>query len=490
MDREYFLNKAVSLPAVQLFIAIYKEIITLEDLIQIGKVDSIKIDQIMVMMAKRKELLEKTEFEGKAEELFHAITNGIVTLPDLISTSSLPLTERQIIQKLIQGWKLQEDDFWKKNKDTLDGLKEIVALNPAGTYFMEAIRLIEEKQGKSDDIITKLQISTNSFTPEVIRNYLQSNIITMEDLLKVGVPSNIVTKINSSDSLVGTQLDLGDRPDCLPDGFTEVYFWGGPGSGKTSALAALLSTASNSTKFSLDLAQGPGFNYMVQLTNVFCDSVAILPGLNNVEDTQYLPFALKKRGESNSRSVSLIELSGEIFQCFFYKIANKPFPTESHQETFDLLTQYLSSDNPKMHFFFIDCNNNNRPDAYGHRQSDYLNAAAIYFRDNDIFKDKTQAIYVVLTKSDLMECQKHERKEYLQSYLQNNGYTNLVDSLRSRCEESSINGKRLLGIEFTLGDVYFGKLCNFDSTTAENMMDILMNRIKPQRNSISNWFNS
>ncbi len=88
-----------------------------------------------------------------------------------------------------------------------------------------------------------------------------------------------------------------------------------------------------------------------------------------------------------------------------------------------------------------------------------------------------------------MECEKSERVNQLNGHLQNNNFTSFVNSLRSRCNENSINGKRILGTHFALGKVYFQQMCEFDSETSRNIIDILMRRIAPKEQSILDVFN-
>ncbi|HRQ30847.1 MAG TPA: hypothetical protein PLU49_12270, partial [Saprospiraceae bacterium] len=319
-----------------------------------------------------------------------------------------------------------------------------------------------------------------------IAAYLKDEIIKENDLQNAGVPIEI---INSLDKILLPNLQLGRTPDSIPGGYTEVYFWGIPGSGKTCALAAVLSHA-DSLGY-LEIAQGPGYDYMIKLKNIFKNSISFLPAASPVDTTQYLPFTLKKPKEKYYRSVSLIELSGEIFQCFFYKNANKPLPTQQHEETFNSLIRFLNGGNRKIHFFFVDYDVDNNPDADGYCQSDYLNAAATFFNDkkNNLFRKTTDAIYIVLTKSDLMPCEKSERVHQLKAYFDTNNFLSFVNSLRSKCEENSINGKRILGTPFALGKVYFQQMCDFDPETAKNIIDILIRRITPQKQSILDVFN-
>jgi hypothetical protein len=248
----------------------------------------------------------------------------------------------------------------------------------------------------------------------------------------------------------------------------------------------------------LSIATGPGYLYANQLKNIFTDDGAandFLPAPSPVETTQYLPFSLKSPKENGSRSVSLIELSGEIFKCFFYKNANNPFPTEKHEITFNSLHEFLKSNNRKIHFFFIDYDRANRPDKFGLKQSDYLNAASTYFQNNSVFGNNTDAIYVVLTKSDLLldengsSVDTEKRVQYAKNYLNENNYVAFINTLKNNCKKHSINGGRLTVEPFSLGKVYFKEICDFDGTSAANIVDILMERIAGSKKSILDYFN-
>ena len=144
-----------------------------------------------------------------------------------------------------------------------------------------------------------------------------------------------------------------------------------------------------------------------------------------------------------------------------------------------------------MHFFFVDYDVENKPDPAGYCQSDYLSAAALFFNDkqNNIFNNTTVAIYIVLTKSDLMPCEKEDRVHQMKEYLRDNNYLAFVNSLRSKCEKYSINAKKILGTPFSLGKVYFNDMCAFDPESATNIIDILNRRIKPKKESILDFFN-
>lgn len=429
---------------------------------------------------------------NNAEILFNAIDYGIVTLEELRNTGNLDASIRREITALIKQRDKKEEDFWEHAKHTEQGCKEYLTKFPVGKFVYEAnnqITVFEKERSKNkkerEALINRVKMNPNSFPPDMIQEFLDNNIISKYDLLEFGIPEEVINRLNN----IETPLPkLGETPDSIPDGYTEVYFWGIPGSGKTCALAAVLSTA-NKLGY-LEIARGPGYDYMLQLQNMFSNKISILPGPSPVDTTQYLPFTLKKPDERFYRSVSLIELSGEIFQCFLYKNANKKLKP-GHEKTFDSLIRFLNGKNRKIHFFFIDYNKGNKPDSDGYCQSDYLNAAATFFNDkqNNLFSKTTDAIYIVLTKSDLIPCEKSERLNHIKDHLQSNNFLAFVNSLRSKCKENSINDNRLLSTNFALGKVYFEQICEFEMETASNIIDILMRRIDPQKQSILDVFN-
>lgn len=433
-----------------------------------------------------------------AEQLYEHILKSIVTLDELKSTELLNANKRRIIQNKLDELRISDNNDWERYKYGAEtDLREYISKYPNGIHVEEAKRKIDQieidrqrNQTLKQEILSRITKNPNSYTPGMIESYLLNGTITKSDLLGCGIPANIVNRLENFQQ---PRLDLGQTPKSIPNGYTEVYFWGNPGSGKTCALAAVLKTAEK--KGYLEIAPGPGYQYMTLLKNIFYKDEAFLPTPSPVEITQYLPFVLKKT-KKKPRSVSLIELSGEIFQSFFRKNANMPQISPQHEETFNSIINFLSGPNRKIHFFFIDYEKENGTDSYGFKQSDYLSAASTFFKNNDIFGQTTDAIYLVITKSDLMpfednDAQKlyKQRIEYIRQHFINHDFTAFINTLQNRCKQHSINAGVLPFEPFSLGKVYFQQICNFDSSSAERIIDILIDRIPPSRNSILDIFN-
>lgn len=440
--------------------------------------------------------------ELSAEDLAKSIKQGIVKLDELRRTERLDGTKRSAISKLLKAAEQADDNAWETvrfgNEITI---ADWISKNPGNKHIQDAEdrinslraereRIESQKQGLLDNI----RHNPNIYNPIEIRDFLSNGTITEQELRDYcNVPQSA---INNLDNIKAPTLHLGKTPDSIPDGYTEVYFWGYKGSGKTCALGAILHMAY--IKGYLNIAKGPGNRYAYNLTHIFSDDGAandFLPAPTPLDTTQYLPFTLKKPSESRTRSVSLIELSGEVFQCFAHIITGEPFPTHSHEMTFNYLNSFLKSNNRKMHFFFIDFDKENKTDDNGMKQSDYLAAASNYFKINDVFGKTSDAIYVVLTKSDLMRddagnpVKREKWMEYAKQNLNGPNYISFINTLRDICKKYSINGGKLTVEPFSLGKVYFNEICDFDGTSAERIVEILMDRIAGTRKSILDVLN-
>lgn len=437
-----------------------------------------------------------------AEQLVNFIKQSIVTLDELRKTGSLDNSKRVTILKLLKANEQADDAAW----ETVRYGNEITIIdwmnsNPGNKHIKEAkdrIKFLQQAREKiknqKQDFLDNIRRNPNKYTVNQIREFLNNGNVSEQELSEYcNVPQSAIENL---DHVKKPILSLGTTPDTIPNGYTEVYFWGYKGSGKTCALGAILHMAEQ--KGYLNIASGSGNKYATQIKNIFSDDGKandFLPAPSPVETTQYLPFTLKSPKESKSRSVSLIELSGEIFLCFSNINAGEPFPSEKHEKTFNSLNNFLRSKNRKVHFFFIDFDRENKPDFEGMKQSDYLAAASTYFNNNDIFGKTTDAIYVVLTKCDLMlddsgnPIPKDKRIEFAKKHLTGNNYSSFINTLKENCKQNSINGGKLTVEPFSLGKVYFKDICDFEGTSAANIVEILMERIAGTKKSILDVFN-
>jgi hypothetical protein len=301
---------------------------------------------------------------------------------------------------------------------------------------------------------------------------------------QLGIDYNVVVNYDEPELRFN---DTPKDPKDIPPGHTDVFFWGIPSSGKTCALSVILRTMKDKyTITNPSIETKFGATYRDSLVNLFnSKGTGYLPAATQKDRTQYMPFLLKRRNESNYRQVSFFELSGEVFK-YFYELEHRSEILEEGdrgnvKNAFETLNLLLNSNNQKIHFFFIDYKQETKGirDKHNLTQENYLNAAATYFRDkNDIFKKKTDAVFVIVTKAD--EIKEENKSELAKRFLSDN-FGSFMDVIKNRCKEDRVDFNVAM---FSIGDVYFKGICKINYSYAENIIEKLLEKIKPARETM------
>lgn len=394
-----------------------------------------------------------------------------------------------------QQIKAAEEGKWQEacRQDTVAAYESYKQTYANGSHIQEAEERINAlKVGQKKSIINDLIEDRNAYSLA----YIKQCGITQEDLKgqindNQGNPCDVIFK---SWNKPVKNLTMGRTPSSIPSGSTEVYFWGVPGSGKTCAMAAILSQARKMGCF--EPREGEGLAYMNALSTMFLPEptkpAVCLPTASDVDSTQYLPLTLNERVEGRKgreiimqHNLSVIEISGEIFECFSCEVEGKPFKSAEHKKTYEQLKEYLNSDeNPKYHFFILDCKPLRDAD-----QMTYLQNAALYFRNRGVFNGTTQGISLIVTKCDVLspdrsqwvKCAENVAKDYFGA---------LVTQLKRIVGDPSQGGLGLSDgslkvIPLSIGDVYFQSLCMFDPVPATTLVNLLMEYSKTVEDD--NW---
>lgn len=411
-----------------------------------------------------------------AGQIARGISSGVVTFKELQKTGEFPASKQKNVKAILS----EEDDAAFKDANTKIALENYLLIFPDGNHKQEAERKLKDIVER-ERMIQEIIENRNQYTPEEIINKLSD-----EDLIyvckKLGIDAEMVRKYKTP------ELRFNDIPQSesdIPPGYTDVFFWGIPTSGKTCALSAILSTIKkNYSMEAPDIKKKFGATYRDSLTNIFRKDYGYLPQRTNLDRTQYMPFLFYQRGQNNKRKIAFFELSGEVFQFFYEKSYSIRIIEEAKREaienSFQTLELLLKSNNQKIHFFFIDYNQETKyfADDYGLTQSNYLDAAAIYFRDNnEIFKKKTDAVYVIVTKSD--EIPGNDKAASAKSFLDDN-FGAFMDVLKTQCKTHSVDFKVK---RFSIGDVYFKRICKIKHAYSTDIINDLLNRVKPAKNS-------
>lgn len=420
-----------------------------------------------------------------AQQIYDYINKGDVTFNDFRSTGNFDATKQKQVKQLIEHGYEQDDADYQNAciQNTAAAYNNYITNYPTGRNAagaQAAINNLQQMAARKQSILNHIQRFPNDYTFADVQNYISQGQFTWEDL-NDRFPREVLERLkNYNPFFIET---MGRMPIEIEDGYTEVYFWGIPSSGKTCALAAILSTACE--KGLIQQEAGTGFGYMTDLMNIFSSPVGMLPESGTrFDETQYLPFSLnKKEKEKGSRKIALIELSGEIFECFDTVNSSRLFRTPDHQRTFNVLSKYLKGPNRKIHFFFIDYSDDGSLNEKGRTQLNYLNAASLYFKNNKIFENSTDAIYIVTTKSDYMT---HGNRTMIAKDYLNTNFLQFVTGLKGICKKYSINNGELTVLPFSLGEVYFQRICRKDETSSVQILNILIDRAPVTKEG---WFN-
>lgn len=435
-----------------------------------------------------------------AQQWFDFECQGLITLEEV--KAELAKTNVALDAKVRKEWQtlrnqraLEDDAMWQQILDKKESGTKLavgdytnyIAKFPNGKHRTEAdmaiAAIIAEQQaeiGKRTEKLNNIKRDRNCYRPETILQDLNNGVISEKDLINhCNIPHSIVNKIKKFRS---SEIKLGKTPTEIPNGFTEVYFWGVINSGKTCALSAILRTAD--LEGYLKTGTGDGLGYLNDLVDIFKENIGFLPESTSSKNIQYLPFTLRKDGDKFPRSVSLIELSGEIVQYFVSVNEGRPI-TEDLQSTFDTLTSFLKGKNRKIHFFFVDYN----PEAistHNRAQSVYMSETMKWIEKERIFANNTDAIYLVITKSDIIEGYYDADKTKLTSNINkflDEKFPSFRKNLHNLCKDEKINGGDFEIIPFSIGDVYFSRICQLNREPSKIIINRLF-KIQPQRDNI------
>lgn len=338
-------------------------------------------------------------------------------------------------------------------------------------------KYLDEDTITKEDFLKKIEEDKNLLSAGVVNRLRSENVIDLSDLVQIGIKKEFIQKLLRSEVLQTFDIPvLLDRIHKSPT--TEVYFWGIPSSGKSCALGAILSAAASgrgaSKSMSADI-HSQGHGYMTKLMNLFKnEKVGTLMEGTSIDAFYEMGFDLIDNN-SKKHPFTFIDMAGELMKCMYKENANEEL-SQKEVLMLDTLTKVLidnSLNNRKLHIFVIEYGAENK--LYeGLPQNTFLEGAASYIKNTGIFKKETDAVYLMITKTD-------KAKEYspqvLNQYI-NENYLGFYNALEYICEENEINGGKVEKIAFSLGEVCFQNYCYFNDNAAQNVVNILLSRSK------------
>lgn len=229
-----------------------------------------------------------------AEIIAEAIMSGSLSLQDCVNTGEFERPKQKQVKELLEIYELEENDY--KNATSLSLLKDFVNAYPNSRHndeVREKIRhLIQIEEQKKSIEIEKIKKNINDYKPDEVKKKLSEDDcrILCDEL---GISYDVFNDYEEPPLLFG---DIPLESEDIPEGFTDVFFWGIPSSGKTCALSAILRTMKD--KYTItnptNLEKNFGAVYRDSLINIYKNQTAFLPAATQKDRTQYMPFLLKK----------------------------------------------------------------------------------------------------------------------------------------------------------------------------------------------------
>ena len=396
--------------------------------------------------------------------------------------------------KQCSSYRLLLDGFRKKDPDHSNYWSDLIS----------RVSSIAEKARK--EYAKSLKDNKGKKSARQYAEMFDEAILTDTDYLEIGLSKKDVDVLKTVSGPISIDIEPLERERFekneykLPDNCTEIYFWGLPASGKSCCISAILSTATIKGYCGGYDAGISGNTYFERLTNIFhykkgkdgsiSDNLCVLVSGTNTNSIASASYTMI-HPNLGTRRMCLIDLAGETFKSM-HKVNNKQdIGDDELQLCLDVTKSYLmDTRNRKLHFFVVPYSEKEVIDRDGFTTLQYLQACAQYLKNNDIIKNTTDGIYIVVTKADLMECSPEEFKAKAEEYITdtNNGrYSSFYNSLKILCENNGIgtSSKRIEILPFSIGEMVSSETCKFNAQGAERFIDLLCEKSYKELSKIS-----
>ena len=346
----------------------------------------------------------------------------------------------------------------------------------AATYEV-IVDFLENDKVELDEFIAALTADKNLINGAVAKKLYDEGYVTDTDYLKTGIGSDVI------DYMVNPPVNYPIPPSpplyrISKSPCTEVYFWGIPSSGKSCALGAILSVANNGKVAKTMERDGncQGYGYMTRLANLFTtNNVGSLPAGTPITSTYEMGMNLID-DKDRVHPIVCVDLAGELIECMYRYDAGEQL-TDQQSIVLKTMTDVLidnKTENQKIHFFVIEYGAEDR--LYkGLPQSVYLDAAVAYINKTGIFKKKTDALFVLVSKIDKVAVHDSQFNSHMADYLSND-YASFINGLKNICKNNEINDGKLEVYPFTLGEVNFQTYCKFKPDAAASIVQLLLDK--------------
>lgn len=382
---------------------------------------------------------------------------------------------------------------WNNVKNTNDifVINNYLRTNPMSPFRQQASILIAGlKQGE----INAMKNNPNNYEVPRLMKLLNDGIATERELIMANVMTENILETLRTTSIEADLPDIrkaiADSHAECKDGFTDVFFFGVPSTGKTCVLMGM----SRSNSLHINLASGGGdYASALQQYTVVGVTVPRTPGtfVTTLEAT------ISSRNEPGTvHKVNLVEMSGEEFA---FGIANNPNHVFTFEDMGSGATQLLKNNNHKVFFLIIDPTANvvriNREivDGYDeetgqpltHLEYCVVNQRTLIQKMVNLFENpgnsdimkKVDSIHIIMTKSDTLGNPIEREEKALRIFYDKFG-GDILEPLINLCREYNINSNNQFHPKlytFSLGTFYVGGLYEYEQTDSNRLVKAIKN---------------
>ena len=356
-------------------------------------------------------------------------------------------------------------------------------INTDDEIYKTIVGYLDRGKIKHSDLLEMLKADHNILRASVVNMLLDNGYLDYDDFETIGINRLFISHLVNGETSQGFAIPR--KLDQINKLSTEIYFWGIPSSGKSCALGAILSVAGNG-HVAKSMSQDndcQGYGYMTRLAALFKsnDKVGTLPESTSIYSTYEMGFDLEDI-DGAVHPLTCVDLAGELVRCMYKSDANEAM-SDDEIGALDTLTNVLIDNrtkNRKLHFFVLEFGADDRK-YEGLTQNVYLDGALRYIERTGIFKDDTDAIYLMITKVDKAKAEKGQLSAVLRDYI-SEYYGGFYNGLVKICRDWEINSGNVEIVPFSLGQVCFQDYCLFDEKPAGNVVRKLLERSKGFKN--------
>lgn len=330
-----------------------------------------------------------------------------------------------------------------------------------------------ENRSRKEIFLDQLSRDHNFYSASMIQEEIENGTATWADV--EGLMGKEKTDAIKNWFRAEQLPEVGD-PVKLPKGYTEVFFWGTKGTGKTCVIGSLLGSLENIKRNFIPI-HSPAELHRQMLTNLFSgnNKICTLPDSTITTSLPAMPFRLRDERKRQHQLI-LVDMAGEAFTGI-YKARNGISMTDDERTAVQKIEKYLlgKQRNETIHFFVIEYGSADKvvdPVLLpGITQINILGSVADYFQEKGIFRKSTVGVYVIITKCDRIPCPREDRARLASEYVSQMG--TFVDNLKNEYAKKArvADFKKL---SFSIGEVFAKNLCVFDDRDTDKIIRKLL----------------